>query len=82
MARGIRWLAVFLVSALQVIEEEKREREEAKKRREQAEQLESQRGKDVSDTELMNKMFDFLEDENSGVDSRTTEAFGVYKMLI
>ena len=33
--------------------------------------------KDVSDTELMNKMFDFLEDENNGADGRSTEAFGM-----
>lgn len=64
----------------QVIEEERREREEAKRIREQAEILESQRGKDVSDSELMNKMFDFLEDENSSTadGGKQTDAYGMF----
>lgn len=62
--------------------EEKQEREEAKKKREQAEKLESQKGKEVSDTELMNKMFDFLEDENGSSDGRTTDAFGESQIFL
>lgn len=62
---------------LQVIEQELKEREEAKQKREQAALLESRKGEDVSDTDLMNKMFDFLdEDEGSQPDGRTTDVYG------
>ena len=66
---------------VQVIEEERQEREEAKKRREEADALEANRGQDVSDTDLMNKMFGFLDDENQGGDGRTTDAFGEFKLV-
>ena len=73
-------LYVFCL-AVQVIEEERQEREEAKKRREEADALEANRGQDVSDTDLMNKMFGFLDDENQGGDGRTTDAFGESSLI-
>lgn len=60
----------------QVVQEEKTEREEAKKKREQAVLLESQKGQPVNDSELMNRMFGFLDEEGAPGDGRTTDAFG------
>ena len=60
----------------QAAEEEKLEREEAKRKREQAVLLESRRGQEVNENDLMNNMFGFLDDENAPTDGRTTDAFG------
>lgn len=65
-----------------MIEEEKQEREDAKRKREEADALEAKRGEDVSDTDLMNKMFGFLDEEGQGTDGRTTDAFGKTARLL